>query len=203
MNKANRIFWSTTLFFVIFMGACAYAQGSPEKTAPLQRSKMPQKNIQAGPGATAKEKHSAQKPAASQPTEPSVAPKEEALDFKDPFQAYFPFTMKKVSKELPQTPETKIKKDEKDKFDPSSLDVTGIVWGTDKPKAIINDEVLGVGALVEGAEILNISKEGILLKYKDEEYLIKRGKEKTEGKDKKSGQFIQGFEQKKKPLQKK
>lgn len=203
MDKASRVFWNTTLFFLIFMGAFAYAQSFPAKAVPLQKSKVPQKNISANPAvkATEKEKTPGRKSGPSQPAEPLEAPKEEGLNFKDPFQTYLPF--KKGPKELPQIPETTIAGTDKDKFDYSSLDVTGIVWGTDKPKAIINDEVLGIGDLVEGAEILNISKEGILLKYKDEEYFMKREKEKIEEKNKKTGKFIQSPTQKKKSLQKK
>lgn len=166
----------------------------------MQKSKVPQKNISANlVGKTmVKEKTPSQKSGPSQLAEPSEAPKEEILNFKDPFQTYLPF--KKVLKELPQIPETTIAGTDKDKFDYSSLDVTGIVWGTDKPKAIINDEVFGIGDTVEGAEILNISKEGILLKYKDEEYLMKREKEKIEEENKKPGKFIQTTTQKKRSL---
>jgi hypothetical protein len=59
-------------------------------------------------------------------------------------------------------------------FDYSSLKVTGIVWGTLDAKAIINGEVMGVGSVVNGAEIIKISEEGILFKYKDKEYLMNR-----------------------------
>lgn len=201
-GKANRVFWNTVLFPLIFTGAFAYAQNSPARTVPLQKSKVPQRNISASLAGKAmvKEKAPGQKSGPSQPSKPLEAPKEETLNFKDPFQTYLPF--KKIPKELPQVPEMTITGTDKDKFDYSSLDVTGIVWGTDKPKAIINDEVLGIGDAVEGAEILNISKEGILLKYKDKEYLVKREKEKIDKENKKPGKFIQRPTQKNKSLQK-
>ncbi len=60
------------------------------------------------------------------------------------------------------------------KFDYSSLQVTGSVWGNNMPKAIINDQVMGIGDIVNEATILNITKEGILFEFKDKQYLMKR-----------------------------
>ncbi len=45
----------------------------------------------------------------------------------------------------------------------SSFKVQGIIWGGRIPQAIINNKVLTVGDLIEGAEILSIDKNGITL----------------------------------------
>lgn len=51
------------------------------------------------------------------------------------------------------------------KFDLSKLSVQGIIWGVKAPQAIINNKVLTVGDLIEGAEILSIEKKGITLSF--------------------------------------
>jgi len=54
------------------------------------------------------------------------------------------------------------------------LRVTGLVWGNDMPKAIINDQVMGIGDVINEAKIFNITREGILFEFKDKQYLMKR-----------------------------
>lgn len=59
----------------------------------------------------------------------------------------------------------------------SSLKVQGIIWGGLMPQAIINNKVVTVGDLIEGAEILNIDKNGItLISSGIEGYLAAPGK---------------------------
>jgi hypothetical protein len=43
------------------------------------------------------------------------------------------------------------------------LVVQGVVWGTLAPKAIINNEVYGVGDVVRGVTIVSITHEGVLV----------------------------------------
>lgn len=42
-----------------------------------------------------------------------------------------------------------------------SLKVTGLVWNTDQPRAIINGQIVGIGDMVQDVKILNISKDSI------------------------------------------
>jgi hypothetical protein len=53
----------------------------------------------------------------------------------------------------------------KPKLDLGKLNVQGIIWGGKIPQAIINNKVLTIGNLIEGAEILSIEKKGITLSY--------------------------------------
>lgn len=46
---------------------------------------------------------------------------------------------------------------------PSTLDIQGLIWGGPEPKAIINDEVYGVGDVIQGATITSIEQEGITM----------------------------------------
>lgn len=59
-------------------------------------------------------------------------------------------------------------------FDVSSLSVSGLVWGIEKAKAIINDQVYGIGDSVNGAYIQKISKEGIVFQFSGRDYFLKR-----------------------------
>lgn len=45
----------------------------------------------------------------------------------------------------------------------SSFKVQGIIWGGRIPQAIINNKVLTIGDLIDGAEILSIEKNGVTL----------------------------------------
>ena len=60
--------------------------------------------------------------------------------------------------------------DLKPEFDLSILKVQGIIWGVNTPQAIINNEVLTVGNLIQGAKILSIEKKGITLSFKGRVY---------------------------------
>lgn len=65
---------------------------------------------------------------------------------------------------------------EEESVTPPAFTVTGIVWGTDRPQAIINDGIYGEGDIIEGTEakIKKIDEEGILFEFKEKEFLKKR-----------------------------
>lgn len=61
-------------------------------------------------------------------------------------------------------------------LDTSAFNVTGLVWGTLAPKAIIDGDVYGIGDVIRGkeAKIVQIDKEGILFEFQGQKYLWKR-----------------------------
>jgi hypothetical protein len=77
--------------------------------------------------------------------------------YRDPFKSYLP------EMEIPKAAPFQLNK----------LNVTGIIWGTDLPLAIINGKVYKVGDEILGAKILGIDKRGVLLDYKGETYLLR------------------------------
>jgi hypothetical protein len=77
---------------------------------------------------------------------------------RDPFQRYL---VKEEPKELSQE-NVDLTKPE---LDIGKLNVQGIIWGGNLPQAIINNQVLTIGDLIEGAEILSIEKRGITLSF--------------------------------------
>ena len=155
MRKRIKIFLSGGLiFFSFFMlnQIVIFAQTTVEKTAGEQAAAL---------GA---------KPAA--PVAVSTPPEEEDTleDVPDPFVSSFP-----PKPEAAGTAKSSAQSAEpKDEFDYSSLKVTGIVWGAENPKAIIDGNVMGIGDTVKEAKIVDISKEGILFDYKSKQYLMKR-----------------------------
>ena len=99
--------------------------------------------------------------AAALGTNPPLAPaavnmppeEEETLeDVPDPFVSSFPPKPEAAGAEKSSTQSTTEPKDE---FDYSSLKVTGLVWGAQMPKAIIDGNVVGIGDTVKEAKILN------------------------------------------------
>jgi len=44
---------------------------------------------------------------------------------------------------------------------PPKLVVNGLIWGTDKPQAIINDRVVSVGDTIENSKIIDINQNGV------------------------------------------
>ena len=55
----------------------------------------------------------------------------------------------------------------------SNLKVQGMVWGSQMPQAIINNMVLSVGDVIEGAEIIDVRKDGVYLLFEGRQYIIR------------------------------
>jgi len=87
---------------------------------------------------------------------PAVEYKSDKL--RDPFRAYL---IEEEAKEVPQEKINLIQPE----LDLSQLKVQGVIWGVKTPQAIINNTILTIGDLIEGAEILTIDKKGITLSY--------------------------------------
>ena len=56
-----------------------------------------------------------------------------------------------------------------------ALEVQGMIWGEMEPRAIVNHQVVKKGDLVEGVEVLEISREGIRVFFKGKSQLLKPG----------------------------
>lgn len=53
------------------------------------------------------------------------------------------------------------------------LVVQGMIWDSKIPQAIINDTVVRPGEVIEGAEILDIRKEGVYVLYEGNQYILR------------------------------
>lgn len=57
-------------------------------------------------------------------------------------------------------------------FPAGTFTVSAIIWGSKRPQAIINDNVVGIGEKLGGGEIVNINKDGVHINYEGEEVLL-------------------------------
>jgi len=92
---------------------------------------------------------------------------------RDPFKTWLPKKAQKSKREDADSREKieKIKLEEEIVL-PDFI-IQGLIWNTDFPQAIINDFVVKIGDIIDEAKILDISKEGIKIFYKEKEFFIK------------------------------
>ncbi len=54
-----------------------------------------------------------------------------------------------------------------------ALNVTGMIWNSERPQAIINNRIVESGDIVENVEITNITHDGVYYKYNDKESVVR------------------------------
>jgi hypothetical protein len=81
------------------------------------------------------------------------------VNYRDPFLSFIPEEKKESRVE---------------KVTPPDLKLQGIVWGADRPQAIINNTVLTKGDKILGAQIIDIEKKGVVFVYKEEQFFLDR-----------------------------
>jgi hypothetical protein len=99
---------------------------------------------------------------------------EDEPEIRDPFLDWLPPRVTQVEI-MPSGGGFGEQEPEKPVFNPNAYKVTGIVWGIEKAKAIINGKIFGVGDKVLDAEILKIDRDGVRLRFEGDEYLLARG----------------------------
>ena len=88
-------------------------------------------------------------------------------DYRDPFESLIPMEVEGEQEGL--TPEKK-------EASLPSLNVQGVLWGTDSPQTIIEGEVYKVGDEIEGvknAQVFRIEKNTVFISYKNKIYELK------------------------------
>lgn len=55
---------------------------------------------------------------------------------------------------------------------PPELSVTGIVWGSARPQAIVNDQVVDIGSVIDEALVVGIGKTGVVIFYKGQNFTL-------------------------------
>jgi len=85
-----------------------------------------------------------------------------ASTLRDPLQSLFPGGPKKLEVRPSQEP-GRVTAPSPGEGRLPTLTIQGLIWGGPKPKAIIDNEVYGVGDIVQGATITEIGPEGITL----------------------------------------
>ncbi len=90
--------------------------------------------------------------------------------FRDPFESQLP----KVKLESDRTA-TPI---EEAPANVDFLKLSGVLWNSDEPRAIINGRVVNVGGMVEGAEVVSIGQSRVDVRYKGKEFTLTTGSNK-------------------------
>jgi len=87
----------------------------------------------------------------------------------------FPKPREKPIKDIPKPKDVpKLKPDEKkQEIVIPPLSVTGLVWNSDRPQAIVNGQVVNIGDFISGTEILDITKNGVNIIYQEKTATIK------------------------------
>ncbi|MFA5116291.1 MAG: hypothetical protein WC486_03315 [Candidatus Omnitrophota bacterium] len=83
----------------------------------------------------------------------------DAADLKDPFDDFLPKAKVKPSSKISGIGT------EQQAAPLPSFTVQGLIWGGSLPQAVIDDQVVKVGDVIQDAEIVEISKEGIKVLY--------------------------------------
>jgi len=56
---------------------------------------------------------------------------------------------------------------------PPQLTITGVVWNSDRPQAIVNGQVVDVGDKISEAEVIAIDNTGITISFQGKDFPIK------------------------------
>ena len=87
-------------------------------------------------------------------------------DLRDPFADLFQLAIKKEQKEKDEQNIQVLEESidpEKSMLDLGKFKVQGVIWGGNFPQVIINNKILGIGDLIDKAEIVSIETKGITL----------------------------------------
>ncbi|MCG3176040.1 MAG: hypothetical protein MOGMAGMI_00978 [Candidatus Omnitrophica bacterium] len=67
----------------------------------------------------------------------------------------------------------------KDEIGAMGLTLEGVVWNTAEPRAIVSGKIVKIGGRLNGIEILDISREGVKMRYKGQEFYLRKRKIKS------------------------
>lgn len=85
-----------------------------------------------------------------------------AQDLKDPFKDYLPAMEDVTVSSAEQATSEQL----------PTIAIQGLIWGSNKPQAIIENKIVRVGDTVNGMTIVDINKEGLTVLYKNRKYDI-------------------------------
>ena len=90
--------------------------------------------------------------------------------YRDPLE--LPIELRIPIKPVAETAVEKERKIEKEEIVLPAFTVQGMVWGGVRPQALINEGLCEKGDIIKGAEIADITKEGVTLIYKNKKFII-------------------------------
>ena len=95
---------------------------------------------------------------------------QEILEFKNPFTSLLP--KKEIIK--PRATQTTVSKTDKveEQITLPELLITGLVWNSNRPQAIVNEQIVGIGDTIDDVTITNIEQGGIEILYQGKHFTI-------------------------------
>lgn len=87
-----------------------------------------------------------------------------AGELRDPMKSLLPVVVPAASSAAQKTSQA-VKKPKAPPKAPPKLDIQGLLWGGDAPKAIISGQLYGVGDMVQGVQILGIDRTGVTVEH--------------------------------------
>jgi len=98
--------------------------------------------------------------------------------FKNPFHSFLPKKPVVDTKTQKQSTKPTTKKPVQQKVEPPIINlpqftISGVIWNTERPQAIINNRVVGIGDTVAEARIVAIRKTGIDINYRNTLFTLK------------------------------
>jgi hypothetical protein len=63
------------------------------------------------------------------------------------------------------------------KIEPPKIRVTGLIWNTDRPQAIVNNTIMEIGDQIENFEIVKIYQQGIEVTFSGKTFIIEIDKD--------------------------
>ena len=97
------------------------------------------------------------------------------LPIRDPFQSFLPYDVsQRLAAPQPEPGPEEGGPAKEDVLDLTQFNVAGLVWGIEQARAIINNQIVGVGDTIGEAQVLRIDRDGILFGYHEREFLLKR-----------------------------
>jgi hypothetical protein len=100
------------------------------------------------------------------------------LSGRNPFKSWLPKIEENIVKPLEgDTIENKddqsgIAAQKAAEIQPPDLKLNGLVWNTTKPQAIINDQVVNIGDIIENSKIVDIKKDGVDIIFSEKLFTI-------------------------------
>ena len=91
-----------------------------------------------------------------------------AENLRDPFKSYLP-----VEEEVPSVLPGEEEVQPEEEIILPTFTVQGVIWGSSLPQAIIDDTVVKIGDVIEGARITNITRDNIELNYQGKDFVVK------------------------------
>ena len=163
--------WLPPIFSRPPVPATAAPATSPSPLAPPSQGNNPLDDDRIIPTQPAPPVSSPRAPGGSDSSEASVTHSYTAQGLRDPLKSLLP-----EPKPAPSTPGAMATGQDAGAAQtppppPPALQVQGVVWGGEMPRAIINEHVYGIDDVIEGATIVSIDSRGVTLAHRGERFL--------------------------------